>query len=77
MKTVHNLFMKRTSHMRNLKFVPDGIVLCEPGRLPLQLHWQKLLLKYVSRLSRLPSDRLIKKGCTHASFVNTLWCPFG
>ena len=28
---------------------------------------------YVSRLSELPSDRLVKKAFTHASSVNTLW----
>ncbi len=63
MNTVHNHFMKRTLH----------VVLCELGRMPLQLHWQKLVLKYVSRLSELPSDRLVKKAFTHASSVNTLW----
>ncbi len=63
--------MKRTLHVR--KSVPDGIVLCELGRVPLQLYWQKMLLKYVSRISELPSDRLVKKAFTHASSVNTLW----
>ncbi len=57
MNTVHNHFMKRTLHVR--KSVPDGIVLCELERVPLQLHnvsdWQKTVLKYVSRLSELPS----------------------
>ncbi len=51
----------------------DGVVLCELGRVPLQLYWQKMLLKYVSRISELPSDRLVKKAFTHASSVNTLW----
>ena len=32
-----------------------------------------MLFKYVSRLSELPSDRLVTKACTHASSVNTLW----
>ncbi len=63
--------MKRTLHVR--KSVPDGIVLCKLGRVPLQLHWQKMVLKYVSRLSKLPSDRLVKKAFTQASSVNTLW----
>ncbi len=45
MNTVHNHFMKRTLHVR--KSVPDGIVLCELGRVPLQLYWQKMLLKYI------------------------------
>ncbi len=71
MNAVHNHFMKRTLHVR--KSVPDGIVLCELGRVPLQLYWQKMVLKYVSRLSELPSDRLVKKAVTHASSVNTLW----
>ena len=71
MNTVHNHFMKRTLHVR--KSVPDGVVLCELGRVPLQLYWQKMLLKYVSRISELPSDRLVKKAFTHASSVNTLW----
>jgi len=31
------------------------------------------VLKYVSRLSELPSDRLVKKAFNHASSVNTLW----
>ena len=43
MKTVHNHFMKRTLQLR--KSVPDGIVLCELGRVPLQLHWQKTVPK--------------------------------
>ena len=60
MNTVHNHFMKRTLHVR--KSVPDGVVLCELGRVPLQLYWQKMLLKYVSRISELPSDRLVKKA---------------
>ena len=75
---VHNHFMKRTLHVH--KSVPDGVVLCALGRVPLQLYWQKLLLKYVSRISELPSDRLIKKAFTHASSVNTFLgknCPFG
>ena len=53
--------------------VLDGVVLCELGRVPLQLYWQKMLLKYVSRISEFPSDRLVKKAFTHASSVNTLW----
>ena len=52
--------MEFTLHVR--KCVPDGLVLCELGRVPLQLHWQKMTLKYVSRLSELPSDRLVNKG---------------
>ena len=32
-----------------------------------------MLLKYVSRISEVPSDRLVKKGFTHALSVNTLW----
>ncbi len=32
-----------------------------------------MLLKYVSRISELASDRLVKKAFTHASSVNTLW----
>ena len=71
MNTVHNYFMKRTLHVR--KSVPEGVALCELGRMPLQVHWQKMVLKYVSRLSKLPSDRLVKKAFTHASSVNTLW----
>ena len=71
MNTVHNHSMKRTLHVR--KSVLDGVVLCELGRVPLQLYWQKMLLKYVSRISELPSDRLVKKAFTHASSVNTLW----
>jgi len=63
--------MKRTLHVR--KSVPDGVVLCELGRVPLYLYCRKVLLKYVSRISELPSDRLVKKACTHASFVNTHW----
>ena len=31
-----------------------------------------MLLKYVSRISKLPSDMLVKKAFTHASSVNTL-----
>ncbi|DBA85819.1 TPA: hypothetical protein ACH3X1_005371 [Trebouxia sp. C0004] len=31
------------------------------------------MFKYVSRLSELPSDRLVKEAFTHASSVNTLW----
>ncbi len=76
MKTVRNHFMKRTFHMRKFKFVSDGVVLCESGGVLTQLHGQKMLLRYVNRLSDLPFDRLVKKGCTHASSVNTLWCPF-
>ncbi len=71
MNTVHNHFMKRTLHVR--KSVPDGIVLCELGRVPLQLHWQKRILKYVSGLSKLPSDRLVKKAFIHAPSLNTPW----
>ncbi len=58
-ETVHNHFMKHTLHVR--KSVPDGVVLCELGRVPLQLYWQKMLLKYVSRISELPPDRLVKR----------------
>ncbi len=32
-----------------------------------------MLLKYVSRISELPADRLVKKAFTHASSVNTFW----
>ena len=32
-----------------------------------------MLLKYVSRISKLPSDMLVEKAFTHASSVNTLW----
>ena len=71
MNTVHNHFMKRTLHVR--KSVPEGVVLCELGRVPLQFHRQKMVLKYVTRLSELPSDRLVKKAFIHASSVNTLW----
>ena len=63
--------MKRTLHVR--KCVPDGVILCASRRVPLQLYWQNMLLKYVSRISKLPSDRLVKKAFTHASSVNTLW----
>ena len=55
MTSIHNLFMKRTLHVR--KSVPDDVVLCELGRVPLQLFWRKLTLKFVSRLTTLPSDR--------------------
>jgi len=39
----------------------------------LQLYWQKMSLKYVSRISELPSDTLVKRAFTHASSMNTLW----
>ncbi len=68
---VHHHFRTRTLHVR--KSVPDGVVLCESGRVPLQFYWQEMLLKYVSRLTELPSDRLVKRAFTHASSVNTLW----
>ncbi len=64
MNTIHHHFMKRTLHVR--KSVPDAIMLCELGRVPLQLYWQKLILKYVCRLSDLPADRLVRKAFTHA-----------
>ena len=71
MTSVHNMFMKRSLHVR--KSVPDDMVLCELGQVPLRLFWQKMLLNYVARLVDLPSDRLVKKAFTHASSVRTPW----
>lgn len=71
MTSIHNLFMKRTLHVR--KSVPDDVVLCELGRVPLQLFWQKLTLKFVSRLTTLPSDRLVKMAFLQASSLGTPW----
>lgn len=52
--------MKHSLQVR--KSVPDGVVLfCQLGGIPLQLYWQQMLPKYVSRLSELLSDRLVKK----------------
>ena len=69
MNTIHHHFMKRTLHLR--KSVPDAIMLCELGRVPLQLYWQKLILKYVCRLSDLPANRLVRKAFTHAFSLTT------
>ena len=52
---------------------PPGVVSREFRIMSLQLQWQNLVLNHVRRLSELPSDRLVKKACTHASSVNTLW----
>ena len=40
---------------------------------PLQLFWQKLILKHVARLTDLPGDRLVKKAFAHSSLHQTLW----
>ena len=71
MTSVHNLFVKRTLHVQ--KSVPDDVVLCELGRVPLQLFWQKLTLEFVSRLTTLPSDRLVKRAFLQAA---ELWTPW-
>ena len=69
--SIHNLFLKRTLRVR--KSVPDDVVLCELGKAPLQLFWQKMILKFVSRLTTLPGDRLVKMAFTHARSLNTMW----
>ena len=48
-------------------------MLCELGRVPLQLFWQKMNLRYVARLSDLLDDRLVKKAIVHASPHQMLW----
>ena len=71
MTSVHNMFMKRSLHVR--RSTPDDIVLCELGQVPLNLFWQKMILNYVARLVELPNDRLVKKAFTHANAVKTRW----
>ena len=68
----HNLFIKRELHVR--KSVPDDVCLCELGRVPLHLFWQKIVLKYVSQLSSLPNDRLVKLAFNHACSTQSPWC---
>ena len=71
LNAVHTQIMKRTLHV--CKSVPDEIVLCELGWVPLHLFWQKLKLDYVARLTDLPGDRLVKKAFAHASSHQTFW----
>ena len=71
MTIVHNMFMKRTLRVR--RSVPDDVVLCELGQVPLYLHWHKLTLKYICRLTTLPDDRLVKKAFNQTQLLHTPW----
>ena len=59
---VQCLFRRLQQLSESQCYFDAGVVVCELERVPLPLYWLKMLLKYVSRISKLPSDRLVKRA---------------